>query len=123
MAGLQQFETVPDKDNRFGTQARRQVRCSPQLDAFIHNHTGYMHCISGPNPVKALSLLLRSCFLGDNLLFTKAYSPYQLLCASHMSMDMAFVRAVLLASALLGEEAMPVGFISTWPPPECDAGL
>ena len=42
---------------------------------------------------------------------------------SHMSLDMAFVRAVLLASALLGEEAMPVDFISTWPPPECDAGL
>ena len=118
---LHQFGTLPDKSDRFGT--RRQVRCSPLLYAFILSHTSYAHKITGPDPVFALEQLLRSCFVGDNHLFTKAYSPYQLLCSSHMNMDMAFVRAVRLASALLSKEAMPVGFISIWPLPESDTGL
>ena len=101
----------------------RHVRCSPSLYAFIITYTGYAHGLSGANPEGALEKLLGSCFVGSQLLFTKAYSPYQLLCSSHMNMDMAFVRAVRLASALLGKEAMPVGFISTWPPTESDTGL
>ena len=56
-------------------------------------------------------------------MFKDTYSPYQLLAMSHMILDMAFVRAVLLASAWLGPSAMPAGYIPSWPPPESDAGL
>ena len=56
-------------------------------------------------------------------MFKDAYSAYQLLCSSQMIVDMAFVRAVIAASAWLGPGAMPVGYIDSWPPPEGEEGL
>ena len=56
-------------------------------------------------------------------MFNNAYSPYQLLASSHMVLDMAFARAVLVASAWLGPDAMPAGYIQTWPPLEGATGL
>ena len=101
--------------------SRRQVRCSPQLVAFIQNHTSYQQQVSGPDPEAALRHLLRRCFVGEHLMFKDAYSAYQLLCSSQMIIDMAFVRAVLAASSWLGPDAMPAGYIHTWPPPECES--
>ena len=120
---LHLFGTLPDMDGKCNTTSRRQVRCSPQLNAFIIAHTSYRQPISGPNPEAALRYLLRRCFVGEEYMFKGAYSPYQLLCRSQMILDMAFVRAVITASAWLGQEAMPAGYISIWPPPEADTGL
>ena len=57
-------------------------------------------------------------FLNWRIMFTGAFSPYQLLCMIDMILDMAFVRAVLTASFWLGPDAMPAGYIPTWPPSE-----
>ena len=67
--------------------------------------------------------LLQHCFVRHQSMFKDAYSPYQLLCSSHMILDMAFVRAVHAASAWLGPDAMPAGYIQTWPPLEGATGL
>ena len=111
------FGSLPDVNNRFNAAARRQVRCSPQLAAFIVGHTAYKQPIVGPDQEAALRCLLRSCFVREICMFTNTCSPYQLLCRSHMILDMAFVRAVLTASAWLGPDAMPAGYTPTWPPP------
>ena len=120
---LHHFGSLPDINGKFNTVARRQVRCSPQLSAFITCNTAYRHPPTGPSPEVALHCLLRHCFVGSAFMFKDACSPYQLLCSSHMLLDMAFVRAVIAASAWLGPDAMLVGYISTWPPPESETGL
>ena len=120
---LQLFGSLPDINRQFSTPSRRLVRCRPQLNAFILGHTTYKHSFIGPDPEQALRALLRRCFLRDHLMFRDAHSPYQLLCSSHMILDMAFVRAVMTASSWLGPDAMPTGYIHNWPPPEGDAGL
>ena len=117
------FGSLPDRDGKFNTAARRQVRCSPQLAAYIVAQTNYKEPITGPCPNLALTMLLRHCFIRDNYMFVGAFTPYQLLCSSHMILDMAFIRAVLAASEWLGPVAMPAGYIQTWPPLEVDAGL
>jgi len=115
--------SLPDRDGKFNTAARRQVRCSPQLAAYIVAQTGYVQPITGPCPNLALTCLLRHCFIRAANMFEGAHTPYQLLCSSQMILDMAFVRAVLAASEWLGPVAMPAGYIQTWPPLEEDAGL
>ena len=120
---LHLFGSLPDMYGKFNTASRRQVRCSPQLAAFIQNHTFYKPKSSVPDPEAALRHLLKVCFVAENMMFKDAYSAYQLLCSSQLIIDMAFVRAVLTASAWLGPDAMPAGYIPTWPPPECDTGL
>ena len=117
------FGSLPDRDARFNTAARRQVRCSPQLAAYILQQTDYKTPLDGPCPNLALLYLLRHCFIRSNYMFKVAFTPYQLLCSSHMILDMAFVRAVRAASEWLGPAAMPAGYIQTWPPLEEDAGL
>ena len=104
---LHLFGSLPDIDRRFNTASRRQVRCSPQLAAFIIAHTAYKDTTTGPSPEVALNCLLRHCFVREAYMFNNAYSPYQLLCSSHMILDMAFVRAVI-AACMAG--------------PGCDAG-
>ena len=66
------FGSLPDVNNRFNAAARRQVRCSPQLAAFIVGHTAYKQPIVGPDPEAALRCLLRSCFVRENCMFTNA---------------------------------------------------
>ena len=117
------FGSLPDVDGKFGASSRRQVRCSPQLAAFITSHTTYSNPFAGPDPEAALRHLLRSCFIMESCMFKNACSPYQLLCRSQMILDIAFVRAVLTASQWLGPHAMPAGYIESWPPPEAAAGL
>ena len=73
---LHLFGSLPDIDGRFNSASRRQVRCSPQLAAFITSHTSYKQPFSGPDPEAALRYLLRRCFVGENLMFKNAYSPY-----------------------------------------------
>ena len=120
---LHLFGSLPDRDARFNTAARRQVRCSPQLAAYILAQTDYKAPITGPCPHLALLCLLRHCFISSNSMFKVGFTPYQLLCSSHMILDMAFVRAVRAVSEWLGPVAMPAGYIQTWPPLEEDAGL
>ena len=117
------FGSLQDINGKFNTAARRLVRCSPQLSAYIIAYTAYKHPVTGPSPDHALECLLRHCFIRGACMFEGAYTPYQLLCSSHMILDMAFVRAILLASEWLGPIAMPTGYIQTWPPLEGDAGL
>ena len=100
------------------------MHCSPRLSAFIIGHTNYSHRADGPpDPKKALRALLRRCFVGGQWMWTLDYSLEKLFIHSHMILDMAFVRAVRVASAWLGPDAMPVGYIDTWPPQHDDAGL
>ena len=120
---LQLLGTLSVFNGRYSTPARRQVRCSPQLVAFTFGHTTYRHPLTGRNPEGSLQSLRNLSFLRDPFMFKNANSPYHLLCSSHMILDMAFVRAVLLASAWLGPEVVPAGYLPTWPPPEGDAGL
>ena len=123
---LQLFGSLPDINGKFNTTARRQVRCSPQLREFIFTHTSYRKMKTDDlNPELALQCLLESCFVSQQRMFKNGHSPHKLISLSHMCIDMAFCRAVLLASAWLGPEVMPAGYIatSTWPPPEDDAGL
>ena len=110
---LHLFGTLPDLSGKFSTAATRQVRCSPHLHAFIIGHTSYAQPVIGPSPEAALAALLSHCFVRPQSMFKDACSPYQLLCSSHMILDMAFVRAVIAASAWLGPDAMPVGYIYT----------
>ena len=117
------FGSLPDRDGRFNTAARRQVRCSPQLAAYIVAQTTYAQPVTGPCPNLALTCLLKHCFIRSNYMFQGVFSSYQLLCSSHMVLDMAFIRAVLAAAEWLGPGAMPAGYIQTWPPLEEDAGL
>ena len=120
---LHLFGTLSDISGKFNTAARRQVRCSPHLHAFITGHTSYAQPVTGPSPEAALAALLKHCLVRPHIMFKDAHSPYQLLCSSHMILDMAFVRAVMTASAWLGPDAMPTGYIHNWPPPEGDARL
>ena len=117
------FGTVSDINGKFSSLAKRQVRCSPQLAAFIVARTTYKHPVTGPDPEAALKALLSRCFLHSAIIFKDAHSPYQLLSTSHLILDMAFVRAVRLASAWMGPEAMPAAYILSWPPQEGDARL
>ena len=119
----QLFGTLSDINAKFNTLARRSVRCSPQLSAYILAYTAYKHPITGPSPDHALECLLRHCFIRGAIMFQGAYTAYQLLCSSHMNLDMAFVRAIRVASEWLGPTAMPAGYIQIWPPIEEDAGL
>ena len=109
--------TLSNLDNKLaGAASRRVVRCSPQLAAFIEQHTQYKKPVIGPDPVAALRHLLRACFVCEEKLFQNAFSPFNLLCSSNLVLDHAFIRAVVAASRWLGPEAMPVGYMSTWPP-------
>jgi hypothetical protein len=110
------FGTLSDINKQFTSLAQRAARCSPQLSAFIVGYCGYTHPLNGPDPQLALTCLLRHCFLCDKSLFKDAYSPYQLLCSSHMILDLAFVRAVRVASDWLDHKEMPAGHILWWPP-------
>ena len=49
-------------------------------------------------------------------MFKGEHTPCNLLCASHVNLDMAFIQAVRLASAWLGPEVMPAVYLSAWPP-------
>ena len=120
---LQNFGSLPDLDGGIGKASRRQVRCSPQLAAFIRGHTGYVQPLAGPDPEGALRYLFRRCFFRADCMFKDSCSPYQFLCRSQMIIDMAFVRAVLTASQWLGPHGMPIGYIESWPPPAPAAGL
>ena len=123
---LHHFGSLPDVDSTFPSPAKRQVRCSPQLAAFITCITTYKKQCP-PDPEGALRCLLSSCFVQYNCMFKDGFSPYQLLCSSQLVMDMAFARAVRAACQWLGPIAMPAGYIQTWPPqeppPAGDAGL
>jgi hypothetical protein len=117
------FGTVSDINGQFTSLARRAARCSPQLSAYIIGYTAYKHPFTGPSPEHALECLLRHCFIRGAIMFQGPYSPYQLLCSSQMNLDMAFVRAVRIASEWLGPKEMPAGHILWWPPIEEDGGL
>ena len=120
------FGSLPDVDRRFDRPGRRQVKCSPELSAFILGFTDYKHPGDGmPNPEAAMSHLFKACFLMHHLMFRNDSSPYQFLARSHNIIDLAFVRAVLTASRWLGPDDMPTGYIAHWPPPqpEGDTGL
>ena len=111
------FGSLTDRDCRLGKTSMRQVHCSKLLSSFIMSNTPYKHPVGGtPEPERALQHLLRCCFLNEHCMFKGAHSPYWLLCNSCMVLDMAFVRAVRLASHWLGE-SMPAGRIPQWPPP------
>ena len=99
------------------------MRCSPQLAAFIEQHTRYKKPVVGADPEVALRYLLRACFVGDEKLFQNAWSPFNLLCSSNLVLDQAFLRAVVAASRWLGPETMPVGYTATWPPTQVIQGL
>ena len=99
------FGSLPDRDKKFNNAAKRQVRCSPELAAYIRGQTTYVDPVDGPCPNLALSMLLRHCFIRDNFMFVGPFTPYQLLCSSHMILDMAFIRAVLAASEWLGPDS------------------
>ena len=117
------FGSLPDKDNQSGKPYMRKVRCSNLLSSFILTHTTYKHPVGGtPEPERALQHLLRCCFVNEHLMFKGANSPSRLLCNSCMVLDMAFIRAVFLASQWVGE-SMPAGRIQQWPPPRDAAGL
>ena len=122
---LQLFGSLPDMGARSDNvmDPWEPVRCSPQLATFLQKNTFYKHPDRGPDPETALLDILRSCFVGHWMMFTDAFSPYQLLCSSRWVLDMAFLRAVLAASAWLGPGAMPVGYIDSWPPPDGEEGL
>ena len=116
---MMNFGVLPDIHN----VADRRVKCSPRLYVFITTSTSYKHPLGVPDPASAMKALLKACFLHPRLMFKNKYSPYRLLYVSHMCMDVAFVRAVLLASAWLGPEVMPVGHLPTWPPTSDANGL
>ena len=120
---MQNFGVLSDIHNQFATVAERKVKCSPRLYVFITTSTTYKHPMNAPNPESAMKALLDACFFHCRMMFKKQHSPYNLLCVSHMCIDVAFVRAVRLASAWLGPELMPVGHISTWPPTSDATGL
>ena len=120
---LHLFGSLPNTGDKFSTAAKRQVRCSPQLAAFIHGHTGYADPPAGPDPVAALQCLLKSCFVRSPYMFKDSFSAFQLLSSSQLILDMAFVRAVLAASAWLGPHATAAGHKHAWQPLEVDAGL
>ena len=122
VSSLHLLGSVPDVDHRLPTMNKRQVRCSPQLIDFINGIPGYKKT-DPPNAEEALSALLRSCFVEHQRMFIHTHSPLKLLATSHMCLDMAFVRAVRLASEWLGPDVMKAGYISTWPPPLPEAGL
>ena len=111
------FGTLPNLHNKFPASARRIVRCSPQLVAFIEHHTEYKKTHAGPQPEAALHHLLRACFIHSHLLFAGPWTAYNLLCQSDLVIDHAFIRAVLCASKWLGPKILPVGYIRAWPPP------
>ena len=110
------FGSLPDIDRRFDKPSRRQVRCSPELSAFILGETSYAHPLDGPNPESAINCLFQKCFILPQCMFKNACSIYQLMCRSHHIIDLAFARAVLTVSKWLGPEAMPNGYIANWPP-------
>ena len=120
---MQNFGTLPDIYKQFATLAERRVRCSRRLYAFITTSTTYSHPMGVPNPESAMKALLEAYFLHSGVMFKNKCSPYNLLCVSHMCIDVAFVRAVLLASAWLGPDVMPVGHLPTWPPTSDATGL
>ena len=120
---MQNFGVLSGANNQFATFAERRVKCSRRLYAFITTSTTYAHPMNVPNPESAMKALLDACFLHSPMMLKKQHSPYNLLCVSHMCIDVAFVRAVRLASAWLGPELMPVGHISTWPPTSDATGL
>ena len=119
------FGSLPDVDRRFDRASRRQVRCSPELSAFLLGCTGYAHPPDGPNPEMAMSHLFEACFRMPKFMFLNDSSPYQLMARSHNIIDLAFVRAVLTASQWLGLSDMLIGHIADWPPqqPAGDTGL
>jgi len=117
------FGVLSDIHNQFATVAERKVKCSPRLYVFITTSTTYKHPMNAPNPESAMKALLDACFFHCRMMFKKQHSPYNLLCVSHMCIDVAFVRAVRLASAWLGPDLMPVGHISTRPPTFDATGL
>ena len=120
---MQNFGVLSDIHNHFATAAERRVKVSRNLLVFIMTSTTYKHPIGVPNPESAMKALLEACFLHSCVMFKNEYSPYNLLIASHMCIDVAFVRAVLLASAWLGPDVMPVGHLPTWPPTSDATGL
>ena len=120
---MQNFGVLSDANNQFATFAERRVKCSRRLYAFITTSATYAHPMNVPNPESAMKALLDACFFHCRMMFKKQHSPYNLLCVSHMCIDVAFVRAVLLASAWLGPDVMPVGHLPTWPPTSDATGL
>ena len=110
------FGYLTDRDGQITSKTKRnEVRCSPRMRAFMLHHTAYKHPLSGPDPEQALDTLLKCCFVSEHLMFHGANCAYELLINSHMVLDMAFIRAVLLASQWLGD-SMPAGRIQQWPP-------
>ena len=84
----------------------------------IRYYTDYKLPVGGPpDPVAALKHLLKTCFVGDLYMFESQYSPFHLLLAGRLVVDIAFVRAVVAASKWLGPDGLPGGYISLWPPP------
>ena len=120
---LHYFRSLPNLYAKFGKAGGPNVRCSPELGAFILGNTPYKHHFAGPDPEAAFRHLLRTCFPLADIMFQGACSPFQLLCRSHFILDMAFVRAVLAASHWLGPLWMPVGYISAWPPAQSVAAV
>ena len=114
---LHNFGTLANVDSKFPNAPLRKVRCSPQLATFIEHFTDYKKTHAGPRPDAALLHLLGACFVSSHLMFTGAFSPYNLLCASNLVIDHAFIRAVLAASKWLGPNLLPVGYMPNWPPP------
>ena len=117
---LHNFGSLPDMDNIFSAAARRAVRCSPQLAAFIEHNTGYKRPAAGRHPEAGLTWLLRACFVRADTMFKGGFSPYQLLCSGKLVMDLAFMRGVVAASKWLGPHVLPTGYISEWPPEPSD---
>ena len=120
---LHNFGALANLDNKFPNAPLRRVRCSPQLINFIEHRTAYVRPFAGPNPVNALTHLLRACFVSDHLMFIGPFSPYNLLCTSNLILDHAFIRAVIAASRWLGPNILPGGYMLTWPPPYAEEPL
>ena len=71
---LQLFGSWPNVGCIFSTESRPQVRCSPQLVAFIL--CSYGDSLDGqPDPQKALLSLLDRCFIGGQYMCKDSYPP------------------------------------------------
>ena len=113
---MQNFGVLSDIHKHGTTTHERRVKVSRNLLSFITTSTSYKHPLGLPSPESAMKALLEACFLFQGQMFKGKYSPYQLLWGSHMCIDVAFVRAVRLASAWLGPDVMPAVHLSAWPP-------
>ena len=120
---MQNFGILPDIHKHGTTAQERRVKVSRNLLSFITTSTSYKPPLGLPSPESAMKALLEACFLFQGQMFKGKYSPYQLLWGSHMCIEVAFVRAVLLASAWLGPDVMPVGHLPTCPPTSDATGI